>query len=317
MGKILNLKKFLFYFTLLRIFCRANLSHDYFTNRQDRYIRIRNCEKLCNFFESIIDSLGQFSFQVRADGECVYLNEKNSEHPFNGAINDFSNALSDKLNHIIEKYKTTNEFIDTNNNSPSRNQSDAFIYPLIQINDCGIRTEELVTEKLFKYSPISSRIYLAVGYFNLTNHYIDFIVKHSAAHFKILLSSPEANGFFGSAGFSNNIPGIYSYLEEEFFNYFNNLGQEKRISLHEYKREKWSKRILIKKYVKIFMFYLLFKAYHAKGLWYYPPSTDKLPCFTIIGSSNYGYRSMYRDVEAQLLIKSKSESFQKQIDQVS
>lgn len=185
---------------------RANLSHDYFTNRQDRYISISNCKELCDFFESIIDSLGQFSFQVRGNGECVYANENFSEHPFNGAIDDFSNALGDKLKNIVAKYKSSNCSINS-----TRNQSDAFVYPLIQINDCGIRTEELVTEKLFKCSPISSHIYLAVGYFNLTNNYIDFIVKHSAANFKILLSSPEANGFFGSAGFSGNIPAIYSF----------------------------------------------------------------------------------------------------------
>ena len=226
-------------------YSRANLSHDYFTNRQDRYIHIKNCSELCDFFEAIMDSLGQFSFQARSNGECVYLNENNSEHPFNGAINDFSKALGDKLREIMLKYKAPTEATSPkNSDNNSNNRSDAFIYPLLQVNDCAIRLEELVTEKLFSCSPISSNLYLAVGYFNLTNSYIDFIVKHSAANFKILLSSPEANGFFGSAGFSNNIPGIYSYLEEEFFNYVNASKQEKRISLHEYKRDKWSRLCL-------------------------------------------------------------------------
>lgn len=214
----------------------------------------------------------------------------------------------------MTKYKSSNCSINS-----TRNQSDAFVYPLIQINDCGIRTEELVTEKLFKCSPISSHIYLAVGYFNLTNNYIDFIVKHSAANFKILLSSPEANGFFGSAGFSGNIPAIYSYLEEEFFNFFTNSNQDKRISLHEYKRDKWSIIYFIYSSCLLYCLFLInfyFLAYHAKGLWYYSPKPEKRPCFTIIGSSNYGYRSMYRDVEAQILIKSKDESFQNQIHQV-
>lgn len=267
----------------------ANLSHDYFTNRQDRYIQISNCKQLCDFFESVIDSLGQFSFQALANGECVYLNQNNSQHPFNGVIDDFTNALGDQLKKILIEYKELNSDINH-----TKNRSDAFVYPLLQINDCDIHIEELITEKLFKCAPISSYIHLAVGYFNLTNNYIDFIVKHSAANFKILLSSPEANGFYGSTGFSKNIPSIYSYIEEEFFNYFTNLNQDKRISLHEYKREKWT--------------------YHAKGLWY-SSTTEKLPSFTIIGSSNYGYRSMYRDVEAQILIKSKDESLQKQIDQ--
>lgn len=227
---------------------RANLSHDYFTNRQDRYIRISNCEQLCDFFESIIDSVGQFSFQARANGECVYLNENNSEHPFNGAVDDFSNALGDRIKATMNKYNGLNRDISSAATAAASSRSDeAFIYPLIQINDCGIRIEELVTEKLFKNSPHSSRIDLAVGYFNLTNNYIDYIVKQSAAEYRILLSSPEANGFFGSQGFSKNIPTIYTYLEEEFVNLFTSLNQQKRISIHEYKRDKWSEYYKIQK----------------------------------------------------------------------
>lgn len=164
------------------------------------------------------------------------MNENNSEHPFNGAVDGFSNALADRLKTVMHQFKASTRDI-----SSEYSHSDAFIYPLIQINDCGIRTEEIVIEKLFQSAPVSSSIYLAVGYFNLTNNYIDVIVKQSAANYKILLSSPEANGFFGSNGFSSNIPAIYSYLEEEFLNYFTKYNQDKRISMHEYKRDKWSK----------------------------------------------------------------------------
>lgn len=135
-------------------------------------------------------------------------------------------------------------------NDDDGEDENAYIYPLLQINDCSIKFDEHVTEKLFKCSPMSSSLYLAVGYFNLTNNFIEYIVKHSAADFKILLSSPEANGFYGSAGFSKNIPDIYSYFEEEFFNYFTQCKQEKRISLHEYKRDKWSKLLLLLLFLK-------------------------------------------------------------------
>lgn len=215
------------------------MSHDYFTNRQDRYIYIKNCEKLCDFFESIIDSLGNFSFAVNKHGDVLYLNENHLEHPFNGRVDDFSNALSEKLTTILNNYKASS---NVNSDTDVKNSS-AFVYPLIQISDCAIKIDELVTEKLFTSSPAKSVLYLAVGYFNLTNNYIEKIVKNSLADFKILLSSPQANGFFGAAGFSNNIPKIYSYLEEEFFNYYTQSSQDKRISLHEYQRDNWSKYI--------------------------------------------------------------------------
>jgi CDP-diacylglycerol--glycerol-3-phosphate 3-phosphatidyltransferase len=61
-------------------------------------------------------------------------------------------------------------------------------------------------------------------------------------------------------------------------------------------------------------------AFHGKGLWYCPPGKEteaaSLPSFTIIGSSNFGYRSVYRDPELNLLIQSKCEKFQKNLDKV-
>lgn len=37
------------------------------------------------------------------------------------------------------------------------------------------------------------------------------------------------------------------------------------------------------------------------GLWVYPPGSD-LPVMTTIGSPNFGYRSLVRDLEAQLFL---------------
>ena len=51
--------------------------------------------------------------------------------------------------------------------------------------------------------------------------------------------------------------------------------------MHEYVRDKWT--------------------FHAKGLWYYLPN-EPLPSLTLIGSPNFGHRSVYRDLEAQVAI---------------
>lgn len=50
--------------------------------------------------------------------------------------------------------------------------------------------------------------------------------------------------------------------------------------------------------------------YHAKGLWYVPVDSS-LPCMTVIGSSNYGERSVNRDLEAQLCLVTSNKSLQK------
>ena len=52
---------------------------------------------------------------------------------------------------------------------------------------------------------------------------------------------------------------------------------------------------------------------HAKisGLWYYSSSFPNYPLATLIGSPNYGYRSVEKDLEAQVTIVSKNKYLQK------
>jgi CDP-diacylglycerol---glycerol-3-phosphate 3-phosphatidyltransferase len=52
--------------------------------------------------------------------------------------------------------------------------------------------------------------------------------------------------------------------------------------------------------------------YHAKGLWYYLPNS-KLPNLTVIGSSNYGERSVNRDLETQICLVTHNKALQTQL----
>lgn len=51
------------------------------------------------------------------------------------------------------------------------------------------------------------------------------------------------------------------------------------------------------------------------GLWLYLAGSS-LPCLTLIGSPNFGYRSVHRDLEAQIAIVTESRSLQQQLHQV-
>lgn len=53
------------------MFNRANLNRDYFTNRQDRYVVIKNCRPLADFFDGVVDKVCSMSSQLNADGEIV------------------------------------------------------------------------------------------------------------------------------------------------------------------------------------------------------------------------------------------------------
>ncbi|KAJ8366245.1 hypothetical protein AAFF_G00365080 [Aldrovandia affinis] len=50
------------------------------------------------------------------------------------------------------------------------------------------------------------------------------------------------------------------------------------------------------------------------GLWYYLHGCDR-PCLTLIGSPNFGYRSVHRDLEAQIAIVTDNRDLQTQLQQ--
>ena len=52
--------------------------------------------------------------------------------------------------------------------------------------------------------------------------------------------------------------------------------------------------------------------FHAKGAWFYEPN-ENTPVATVIGSSNYSYRSNRRDTEAQLYMVSECPKFRQKI----
>lgn len=51
------------------------------------------------------------------------------------------------------------------------------------------------------------------------------------------------------------------------------------------------------------------------GLWYYHRGQQR-PCLTLIGSPNFGYRSVHRDLEAQIAIVTENEELQRQLQEV-
>ena len=149
-----------------------------------------------------------------------------------------------------------------------------------------------MTLQYFKQAPEGSSIHLGSGYFNLTDAYMDTLLSDSSAFIKILSASPQANGFFNGAGVSGYIPDAYTYIAKQFMARVNQHQQQDRITLFEYFREGWT--------------------FHGKGLWHYLPG-EVTPFVTFIGSSNFGYRSVYRGLEAQLVIATENEKLRQSL----
>lgn len=118
-------------------------------------------------------------------------------------------------------------------------EPDTWIYPLIQMKPFGIQIDEMVTETLLTEAERDARIYLTTGYFNLTQAYMDLILG-TRAEYRILLASPEVNGFFGAKGVAGAIPAAYVYIEHQFYSEVCYLHQQERVQLQEYSRAGWT-----------------------------------------------------------------------------
>lgn len=116
----------------------------------------------------------------------------------------------------------------------------------------------------------------------------------------------QANGFYGSSGISGYIPLAYSLLEQrlhsramEMYNSNSNEKEKSKcssagLSIHEYERLGWT--------------------FHAKGLWCSLPGAEDGPSVSLVGSSNLGYRSRDRDLEAQLFLFTLAPRLQQQLE---
>uniref|UniRef100_A0A8C6FZT2 CDP-diacylglycerol--glycerol-3-phosphate 3-phosphatidyltransferase n=1 Tax=Moschus moschiferus TaxID=68415 RepID=A0A8C6FZT2_MOSMO len=283
----------------------ANLSDSYFTNRQDRYVFLQDCPEIADFFTELVDAVGDVSLQLQGDDTVQVV--EGMVHPYKGDRAAYCKAANKRVMDVINSARTRQQMLhaqtfhsdslltqeDAAAAGDRRPAPDTWIYPLIQMKPFEIQIDEIVTETLLTEAERGAKVYLTTGYFNLTQAYMDLVLG-TRAEYQILLASPEVNGFFGAKGVAGAIPAAYVHIERQFYSEVCSLGQQERVQLQEYWRRDWT--------------------FHAKGLWLYLAGSS-LPCLTLIGSPNFGYRSVHRDLEAQIAIVTESRALQQQFHQ--
>ncbi|CAK8675582.1 unnamed protein product [Clavelina lepadiformis] len=327
-----HLKIFIFDDTF--IISGANLSTEYFHQRQDRYMQFNNCNLLANHFQTLVKAVSSFSFQLQSDGSLKF-SEQCPYHPFNGNYSQFISFANRSLQSLLNPYQSviasdSNAVIERqpglfssvfssavyllqaigfmkenknnrdvafteSNGAPQHRQEhsdpDTFIFPTLQMGIAGVRQDERVTKLLLESFPSKSHVCFTSGYFNITDDYSNAVLS-SSANFDILTASPEANGFLGASGFAGNIPAVYIYFTRLFFEQLTKNESQKRIKIWEYMQPQWT--------------------YHAKGIWFCEEG-QSLPSATMIGSSNFGLRSVNRDLEAQVILITKNRKLMEQL----
>jgi CDP-diacylglycerol---glycerol-3-phosphate 3-phosphatidyltransferase len=262
----------------------ANLSNDYFTNRQDRYIEIED-QRLANFFANLIGKVQEFSLKVDNKSGNVRLHKTWKFLPYESDHEKFANEAKKRIQNFFTKtYDEQQNFIN--------DDADTWIFPTLEMGQLNIHHDSIVMRKLLSNIENGSKLNMATGYFNLTDTLMDTIVNECRAKCSIVMAHPNANGFKGANFPAGGIPDAYSLLARKFYEQILKHSQENRISLLEYERPEWT--------------------YHAKGLWY-TSSDDSLPSLTVIGSSNYGERSLNRDLESQICLVTTNKNLQHEL----
>lgn len=216
----------------------ANLSDIYFTNRQDRYVVIRNEKHLADTLVNVIRTRGEVSSNWEQSSSSSNTNISISCQ--RGYLNSMV-GQTDSVTRLLLQDALQEGYKDT-----------------------------LVT--------------LASPYLNIAPDILDILVHIPKVH--IITNSKETNAFFGSKGLSRFIPEAYAIVEDDLLQ----AVDSKKISVFEYSRPGWS--------------------FHPKGIWV---ERNSVIDDTIIGSSNFGLRSKFRDLELSFRIKSSHAHIQHQL----
>ncbi|KAM0328564.1 hypothetical protein ACHAQA_004972 [Verticillium albo-atrum] len=275
----------------------ANLSNDYFTNRQDRY-HLFSSKAVTDYFYNIHRGVSSFSFLVeptreKAGFELAWPSSNAAPSPLDNPER-FVEATSSALGPLIAPRKIA-----------SRDESkDTRIYmtaQMAQLLKPKASTEYPVIKQLTRFMGIEGSAWtFTAGYFNPSSEMkADLIAAH--AHSKrhvVITAGPEANGFFNAPGVAGLLPGAYTYYLHSFAQSCHQYGLLDSITLKEWRRgvvgtpDGWS--------------------YHAKGIWVTLPEEEN-PAITSIGSSNYTKRSYTHDLEAGAVVVTRDADLKKRL----
>ncbi|KAK0550934.1 CDP-diacylglycerol--glycerol-3-phosphate 3-phosphatidyltransferase [Tilletia horrida] len=293
----------------------ANLSRDYFTNRQDRYLLIEDHHGLGDYVQDLITRrYARHAYRLQAASasssslentpyELVWDAGEQSDHiwgntsaPVQRPPIEFkwSSSLARDLSKVTDEWRSRT----AQSRGDGADDADVQVVPLLQLGIVGLTQETDVLSRLCSAEnlPNASTVDLTTGYFSPSPSLVQLLLnqrKRSLA-LRILTASPRANGFFGSSFPSGMLPAAYVLLERAFGKKALNAGWTRDVSGGEGKRlemRRWEKQGW---------------TYHAKGLWITTPSptgsTAARPTISLVGSSNYGRRSCNLDSECTFLL---------------
>lgn len=286
---------------------RANLSSDYFTDRQDRYHLLRS-KDVTEYFWNIHKGVSSFSFLVApatqdpAGFKLTWPTSNGGPSPLE-APSAFVRHASAVLKPLITPSSAPAPV--PAEKTSSREVLDTRIYVLAQMSQLlrpDISTElpaiTHILRTLARPEFAASSWTFTAGYFNPAPSLTKLLLSTSpGGQNTIITASPYANGFYKSPGVSGLLPGAYTVLLRRFLDAVY-ISRRTDIQAMEWRRGTvgepgaWT--------------------YHAKGLWISLPR-EASPSMTLVGSSNYTKRSYSLDLEVGGLLVTRDEDLKRRL----
>ena len=280
----------------------ANLSDDYFTDRQDRYLLFGSgaAPALADYYHGFADVVGRHAHTLVSvpppdGGGTARLAV---EPPARSCAADLSRELLSLGGAGSGGGGTVDDDDDDvgtgGDRAPAQPTPTAWVSPNVQLAPVGVRQDEAVTVAVLDRALRGGLdVHLATAYFNLGPRLVHCISGALAArqpperpHATILTASPSANGFHGAGGISGALPMAFSFLVQSFWQTCADLGLLGHVRILEYARPGWT--------------------FHGKGLWAADAAARET--FSFVGSPNFGRRSVNRDFESHVAVCVPSDS---------
>ncbi|KIY51771.1 hypothetical protein FISHEDRAFT_18639, partial [Fistulina hepatica ATCC 64428] len=271
----------------------ANLNRSYFTDRQDRYLHFRD-KKLSDYCFRFLNLMSLASYRLALPVEP--LTPHSISHPDKSYALVWPTAIPPPLlkAKVAPALRSLQEAHTPSIDTITADDSHVLVFPMIQSGPLGFQEEKDFFRILYTslksslpdtFPPNDAPLILDLtsGYFALPDdHQIMLLDISRALTCRIVVASPQANGFFDSAGLSRLIPEAYTHLEKQFSSAITRFGRDLRVRLVEWAKGTWT--------------------YHAKGLWLTPRGVGSFPVLTFFGSSNMSMRSMRYDTELSFVM---------------
>lgn len=282
----------------------ANLSEDYFTDRQDRYYVFKD-KKMTDYYFKVHSAISSLSYQLlTTSAPKGYQNfrlswptsNKSCEPDLN--LHRFIGDASLVLEPLLKQHD-----LDSFEKFTNTEEADTIVYAVSQFTPLLPRENDTSTEKpailrllSFLDSP-KIRWWFTAGYFNMLPQIQEKLLNGQASG-TLITASMKANSFYKSSGASYYIPEAYLLIAKKFLEQIQKQGKEQLIKLFEWQNGVvntpggWS--------------------YHAKGIWISVPDEEE-PSITVIGSSNYTRRAYSLDLESNAVVITKDPDLKKRM----